>query len=117
MYAIKFDLKKYRKLIKDKHMKYWRAPLDAEEIAVVRGRIYIINDRCKGCGYCIEFCPREVLEFSKEFNIKGYHPPVVKSDGCLNCHYCELLCPEFAIYSLEVEVADQKDRYSGIPNK
>lgn len=82
-------------------MKYWRAPLDADEITVVRGKVYIINDRCKGCGYCIEFCPREVLEFSKEFNIKGYHPPVVKSDGCLNCHYCELLCPEFAIYTKE----------------
>lgn len=82
-------------------MKYWRAPLDTNEISVVRGKVYIIDDRCKGCGYCIEFCPREVLEFSKEFNKKGYHPPVVKSDGCLNCHYCELLCPEFAIYTME----------------
>lgn len=82
-------------------MKYWRLPLDAEEIPVVRGIVHIINDRCKGCGYCIEFCPREVLAFSKEFNKKGYHPPKVVSDGCLNCHYCEQLCPEFAIYTEE----------------
>jgi len=87
-------------------MKYWRVPLDTEEISVVRGKVYIIKDRCKGCGYCIEFCPREVLEFSKEFNIKGYHPPIVKSDGCLNCHYCELLCPEFAIYTREVAAVE-----------
>ena len=82
-------------------MKYWREPLDAKEIAVSRGRVVIIDDRCKGCGYCIEFCPREVLVFSTQYNKKGYHPPVVKTDGCLNCHYCELLCPEFAIYSIE----------------
>lgn len=82
-------------------MKYWREPLDSKEIAVSRGRVIIIADRCKGCGYCIEFCPREVLTFSPEYNKKGYHPPVVKNDDCLNCHYCELLCPEFAIYSVE----------------
>ena len=82
-------------------MKYWREPLDAKEIAVSRGRVVIIDDRCKGCGYWIEFCPREVLVFSTQYNKKGYHPPVVKTDGCLNCHYCELLCPEFAIYSVE----------------
>ncbi len=85
-------------------MKYWRIPLDSNEIEITRGMVRIIEDRCKGCGYCIEFCPRQVLEFSTKFNIKGYHPPVVrpdKPDGCLNCHYCELLCPEFAIFSVE----------------
>jgi len=91
-------------------MKYWRAPLDVDEIQIVRGKVNIIKDRCKGCGYCIEFCPREVLEFSKEFNVKGYHPPVVKSDGCLNCHYCELLCPEFAIFTVEVEEVEKKEQ-------
>ena len=82
-------------------MKYWREPLDTDEIAISRGKVVIITERCKGCGYCIEFCPREVLAFSKEYNKKGYHPPVVVNDDCLNCHYCELLCPEFAIYSIE----------------
>jgi 2-oxoglutarate ferredoxin oxidoreductase subunit delta len=86
-------------------MKYWRAPLDIDEIPIVKGIVHIIADRCKGCGYCIEFCPQEVLAFSKEFNKKGYHPPMVVSDGCLNCHYCELLCPEFAIYTEEAEPA------------
>ena len=82
-------------------MKYWRVPLDTDAVNVTQGIVHILEDRCKGCGYCIEFCPREVLEFSKAFNVKGYHPPRVKNDDCLNCHYCELLCPEFAIFSVE----------------
>jgi 2-oxoglutarate ferredoxin oxidoreductase subunit delta len=83
-------------------MEYWRVPLDAEEIQVTEGIIYIIEDRCKGCGYCIEFCPKEVLIFSKKFNKKGYHPPeVVDTKDCVNCHYCEVICPEYAIYAVE----------------
>ena len=83
-------------------MVFWRVPLDSEEIQITTGIVYIIEDRCKGCGYCIEYCPRDVLEFSSKFNTKGYHPPAVKKlDDCVNCHYCEILCPEFAIYSVE----------------
>ena len=91
---------------RERAMKYWRVPLDSEEIEVTQGVVHIIEDRCKGCGYCIEYCPRGVLEFSKAFNKNGYHPPQAKAEGCLNCHYCELLCPEFAIFSTEA-VAEQ----------
>ncbi len=81
-------------------MAFWRIPLDEKEIEITKGAVYILADRCKGCGYCIEFCPKKVLEFSKDFNQKGYHPPEVrKPDDCVNCHYCEIICPEFAIYS------------------
>lgn len=84
-------------------MKFWRVPLDTAQIVVSKGVVYIIEDRCKGCGYCIEYCPRDVLEASERFNSKGYHPPAIKQpDLCVNCHYCEAICPDFAIYSLEV---------------
>ncbi|MCU0572270.1 MAG: 4Fe-4S binding protein [Syntrophobacteraceae bacterium] len=83
-------------------MKYWRTPLDTEEVFVTRGIVHIIEDRCKGCGYCIEYCPKDVLVFSSRFNAKGYHPPEVsRPDDCVNCHYCEIICPDFAIYSVE----------------
>ena len=82
-------------------MDFWRTPIDASDIEITKGVVYILEDRCKGCGYCIEFCPKQVLEFSKEFNSKGYHPPTTVNDDCVNCHYCEIICPEFAIYSLE----------------
>ncbi len=83
-------------------MAFWRDPLDSDEVQVTRGVVHIIEERCKGCGYCIAFCPRTVLKRSKDFNSNGYHPPVVTSEVCLNCSYCQLLCPEFAIFSVEV---------------
>jgi len=89
--------------MKDKIMTFWREPLDSDEIQVTRGIVHIIEERCKGCGYCIAYCPRKVLEQSKAFNSKGYHPPVIMNEDCLNCHYCQLVCPEFAIFSEEAK--------------
>ncbi len=70
-------------------------------LKVARGEIHIIEDRCKGCGFCITHCPMDVLELSDEFNINGYHTPRVKDiENCINCGLCEILCPEFAIWSI-----------------
>ena len=64
-----------------------------------KGSIHINKDRCKGCGFCVEYCPRDVLELSVEFNVKGYHPPQVKNEeDCVYCQLCETICPEFAIF-------------------
>ncbi|MFH1722051.1 MAG: 4Fe-4S dicluster domain-containing protein [Candidatus Altiarchaeota archaeon] len=64
-----------------------------------KGEVHIIRNRCKGCGFCIEFCPMKVLEVSKDFNEKGYHPPeATHPEKCIACKMCELLCPEFSIY-------------------
>jgi 2-oxoglutarate ferredoxin oxidoreductase subunit delta len=83
-------------------MKYWRKPLDLESIRASGGRVIIIEDRCKGCGFCVEYCPRDVLRMSSMFNAKGYYTPaVINASKCVNCHFCEDLCPEFAIYSIE----------------
>jgi len=80
-------------------MPLWRQPLDKNRILVTRGIVHIIDDRCKGCGFCIEFCPQGTLELSSRTNTKGYHPPRVISDvNCVNCGLCALLCPDFAIY-------------------
>jgi 2-oxoglutarate ferredoxin oxidoreductase subunit delta len=85
-------------------MGYWRVPLDANEQEIILGKVHILEYRCKGCKYCIEFCPKDVLEESTVFNEKGYYPPKVKQEGlCINCNFCETVCPEFAIYVTELE--------------
>jgi len=80
-------------------LKFWRTPLDVDKLSVPHGEVHIIRERCKGCGFCVEYCPRDVLELSEEFNSKGYHPPkVVSAERCVSCNLCEAICPEFAIY-------------------
>jgi len=91
-------------------VKYWRTPLDAERVYIPRGAVRINRERCKGCGICIEFCPKQVLERSREFNAKGYYPPEVKAGAwCVNCHFCEVLCPDFAIHSTEIPAKPGQD--------
>ena len=83
-------------------MRFWRLPLDAKDHSVPVGELHIIADRCKGCGFCIEFCPNNVLLESKTYNVKGYHPPETlpgRELECVNCNLCQVICPEFAIYS------------------
>jgi 2-oxoglutarate ferredoxin oxidoreductase subunit delta len=73
-------------------MRYWRRPLDFDRMHVPHGAVRIVTERCKGCGFCVEYCP------------KGYHPPkVVKASECVNCNLCEMICPEFAIFSVPLE--------------
>ena len=78
---------------------------------VFKGKVYIIKDRCKGCGFCIEYCPKQILETSKEFNVKGYHYPIViDEEVCVNCKVCEDICPDFAIFSITEEEKGKKKK-------
>jgi 2-oxoglutarate ferredoxin oxidoreductase subunit delta len=85
-------------------MKFWRKPLDHDKFKKPEGEVHIIADRCKGCGFCIEFCPNDVLVESEKFNVKGYHPPETKDpDKCISCKLCELICPDFAIFIVALD--------------
>jgi 2-oxoglutarate ferredoxin oxidoreductase subunit delta len=86
------------------HIRHREKPFGFDKPSSPKGEILIIKDRCKGCGFCVEYCPNDVLELSSEFNTKGYHPPEAKNpDDCVNCGFCRMICPEFAIYTVEVE--------------
>ncbi len=58
-------------------------PLDDKSIRRPRAEIHLIKDQCKGCGYCIEFCPKKVFEESEEINARGVHPPKILDEGTL----------------------------------
>jgi 2-oxoglutarate ferredoxin oxidoreductase subunit delta len=56
-------------------------------------RELLINRQwCKGCGVCVAFCPKSVLELDdKEKAV------VARFEKCICCRYCELRCPDLAI--------------------
>ncbi len=91
-------------------MKLWRRPLDAAQKAPKPVKVHIDLDRCKGCGYCAEFCPRGVLKMSDQRSPKGYDTvKVVDEDKCLGCGLCEAMCPEFGI-RLTSEDEDKEEK-------
>ena len=82
----------------------------------IKGEIHIEKDRCKGCAFCVEYCPKDVLEMSEEFNVKGYHPPIVKDeDACVYCQLCESICPEFAIFVTIKEEEEEGEKGESRP--
>ncbi|ABU59627.1 MULTISPECIES: ferredoxin family protein [Roseiflexus] len=66
---------------------------------MVRGRIIVDTERCKGCGLCVAFCPKGVVHLAAAFNAAGHHPAQLDDpDGkCTGCTICALVCPEAAI--------------------
>ena len=86
----------------------WRKPLDSGKVKRPEAEVHIIEDNCKGCGYCIQFCPVKVLEESEGINARGVHPPKVgDKNKCLICGFCTSVCPDFAIFVTEKKCKDR----------
>jgi len=80
-----------------------RIPLSPQQKLRLRDvDVILIEDRCKGCNYCIEFCPRKVFEQGKKLNQIGIHPPRIRDSSlCVGCGVCEEICPDFAIFLVD----------------
>lgn len=61
------------------------------------GKIIINTERCKGCGLCVQVCPRASIAISKRSNKSGYFPAEVKNSDCTGCTACAIICPETII--------------------
>ena len=66
--------------------------------------LHIQSDLCKGCGLCVNACPKQLLSLSKdEINAKGHHPVVITDQAaCIGCAFCATMCPDCVI-SIEKE--------------
>lgn len=61
-------------------------------------KVEVNSVKCKGCGLCIDVCPKDILEFSKDVNKMGYNFVVCTSqEDCILCKSCALVCPDVAI--------------------
>ncbi len=55
-------------------------------------QLIINTDWCKGCGICVAFCPKRVLELNSKEKAEA-----ARVDQCIGCLVCELRCPDLAI--------------------
>jgi 2-oxoglutarate ferredoxin oxidoreductase subunit delta len=62
-------------------------------------KVMVNEDVCKGCGLCVEACPKKIMELTKDkLNKKGYHPArVTDMEKCIACAMCATMCPDVAI--------------------
>ncbi|MGD1996620.1 MAG: 4Fe-4S binding protein [Anaerolineae bacterium] len=68
-----------------------------------RGQVTLFPNWCKGCGLCVEFCPKEVLEQTETGQVVVAHP-----EQCTACRWCEVHCPDFAIFVTEFEPEEEE---------
>ena len=56
-------------------------------------------DWCKGCGLCVEACPKKLIELDTNLlNKKGFHPAqITDQEKCIACAMCAVMCPDTII--------------------
>ena len=64
--------------------------------------VYVDGKLCKGCGICVDVCPKKALVLGEVNPATGYPNPVLRGD-CVGCRICMWFCPDQAIVVKPVE--------------
>ena len=77
-------------------------------MATERPDVVVRESLCKGCGRCMEACPKKAMHLSTEINqLSGLCPIEIDKDLCNNCGLCIVACPE--PYGLGTEAYEPTD--------
>lgn len=57
-------------------------------------RVEIDTSQCKGCGLCVEACPRGCIVVGSDINELGYQHAKFVNKRCAACGLCYYVCPE-----------------------
>jgi len=61
--------------------------------------VTVDNDKCIGCGECVDICPVEVYELQDEKSVP------VNAEECVGCESCIEVCEQEAIAVIEIGLA------------
>lgn len=63
-------------------------------------KLTIDETYCKGCGLCVNACPKGLLSLCEEINRLGFTPAEISPENleaCVSCALCAQVCPDVAI--------------------
>lgn len=62
-------------------------------------KVTFLEDICKGCGLCVNACPKHLIVINKEkINKKGHFPAeITDQSACIGCAFCATMCPDCVI--------------------
>jgi len=59
----------------------------------------VSTENCKGCGLCVDACPKKILLIDpQQINHKGHSPVKMTEEArCTGCGFCAMMCPDCVI--------------------
>ena len=77
-------------------------------MAAPRPEVVVTEELCKGCGRCVEACPKHAISMGTEINqVSGLMPVHIDHTICNDCALCVSACPE--PYGLGTELYELED--------
>jgi pyruvate/2-oxoacid:ferredoxin oxidoreductase alpha subunit/NAD-dependent dihydropyrimidine dehydrogenase PreA subunit len=68
---------------------------ESNKTPIEKPRPFVLPEYCKGCGRCIDACPKHCIALGNEINpLTGLIPIVMNLEACNGCGLCMMACPE-----------------------